>query len=643
VSRIAVYLFFVSLALWLAFCAREPAAEQAGDGPWRNLADSVGFVGMAVCASCHLDVHATFIHTGMGRSFGLASAGRSDARFGAHALVYDTARNFYYYPYLADSSFYIREFRLGGSGDTLYSRTEKVAYIVGSGHHTNSHIIDINGYIYQAPITYYTQQQRWDLAPGYADFNERFERLLTEECITCHNHYPEQVAGGLNKYSAMPGGIECERCHGAGALHAREKLAGIRVDTAAGPDYSIVNPRRLPRDLQMDLCQRCHLQGLAVLEEGKTFFDFRPGMPLNEVVNVYLPRFTNSHEKFIMASQADRLRMSDCFRESDMTCITCHNPHQSVTTLQEGHFNRVCGQCHGAGDGRRECSAPAHERRAANNDCVHCHMPTSGSADIPHVNITDHYISKTNTRDRPEATGSRNGQARFLGLEVLTKEKASGLDLARAYLALYDKYVGEAYILDSAGHYLGQVKEQSPLHFRTRVHYAFARQDHAALQRLAAGRDPGAEGDAWTAYRLGEGFMGLGRAPEAYPWIDRAVRLMPYHLDFLEKQGSALVDLQRLEEAETVFNKVLRENPKRKLALLNLGYLEALRGRFNGALDFYDRALALDPDYEQALINKAAILLLLKKHKEARALLMRVVQLNPANVQAVEALAQFPK
>lgn len=73
-------------------------------------------------------------------------------------------------------------------------RVEKISYIVGSGQHTNSHLIDINGYLHQAPITFYTQKGQWDLAPGFEKGqNTRFERKIEMECITCHNGYPEQV------------------------------------------------------------------------------------------------------------------------------------------------------------------------------------------------------------------------------------------------------------------------------------------------------------------------------------------------------------------------------------------------------------------------------------------------------------------
>ena len=390
--RYLIYTALLFSALLLLFCSRE--LPKASEGEYLNLADEVKYVGMNTCKACHANIHATFIHTGMGRSFDRATPEKTDATYGAHALVYDTASNLYYKPFFRDSAMYVLEFRLEG-GDTVHRRLERIDYIVGSGQHTNSHIVDFNGYIYQAPVTFYTQEGRWDMAPGFRGDNIRFGRFLTPECITCHNHFPDFVEGSLNKYRNMPTGIECERCHGPGEIHVREKMAGHIVDTSRYIDYSIVNPRNLPRDLQMDLCQRCHLQGIAVLNEGKGFFDFKPGMRLQEVFNVFLPRYTNSHERFIMASQADRLRLSPCYLNSEMTCITCHNPHLSVEATGKEQYNNACLSCH-AGPREEVCAVPMAERMAEGDDCSGCHMPRSGSVDIPHVNITDHCISRSN-------------------------------------------------------------------------------------------------------------------------------------------------------------------------------------------------------------------------------------------------------
>ena len=44
---------------------------------------------------------------------------------------------------------------------------EQIDYIVGSGQHTNSHMMEVNGYFYQLPLTWYTQDGKWDLPTGF--------------------------------------------------------------------------------------------------------------------------------------------------------------------------------------------------------------------------------------------------------------------------------------------------------------------------------------------------------------------------------------------------------------------------------------------------------------------------------------------
>src|SRR5207249_3228795 len=142
-------------------------------------------------------------------------------------------------PFWNNDSLFFKEFRLSGK-DTIYQRTENVNYIVGSGQHTNSHITDVNGYLYQAPMTFYTQSGKWDLPPGFENgHNSRFSRKIELECMTCHNAFPKIIAGSENKYEDVPTGINCERCHGPGEAHVKAKLAGKIVDISKEIDYSI--------------------------------------------------------------------------------------------------------------------------------------------------------------------------------------------------------------------------------------------------------------------------------------------------------------------------------------------------------------------------------------------------------------------
>ncbi len=631
-----IYWIFIGLAFLLVYCNQETQTVVATN-TYLNLQDSVEYVGMETCRSCHSDIHKTFIHTGMGRSFDDATPQKSDATFDKHAIVYDAKSDFYYTPFFKNDILHIKEFRLK-DGDTTHSRTERIDYIIGSGQHTNSHLINENGYIHQAPITYYTQKKQWDLAPGFERKNERFSRIISSECLTCHNHLPTPVAGSENKYTMIPKGIECERCHGPGEIHVQEKLRGNIVDTSKYIDYTIVNPRDLPVDLQMDLCQRCHLQGVAVLNEGKTFYDFKPGMKLSDVFNVFLPRYTNSHERFIMASQADRLRLSACMVKGEMSCITCHNPHQSIEATATSQYNNACINCHKAAKDKK-CSVDSELRIAEDDNCVGCHMPRSGSIDIPHVNITDHYISKTNTKLQKVKTEETDAVAQFLGLELLTKKQATALDMAKGYLALYDKFAtGDFQMLDSAYVYLQQSKAPIEQTFSSWIHYYFTKQDWGNLTNFATQLPIENIKDGWTTYRIGEAYYSLSGLQEALKYYQKAVEFKPYSLDFQEKLGTTYARLKQLKPAKEVFEFVLKENPKRKLSLTNLGFIYVTQRNFQKGEALYDKALALDPDYIQALLNKAALLLQKSQIPQAKVYLNRILKINPNHAQAKQIL-----
>ena len=382
-----------------------------------NHADSVQYVGMNTCKGCHSNIHETFIHTGMGQSFGMANEQKTAAKFNSHAVVYDKYLDFYYQPILKNKEIFILEYRLAGK-DTVHKRLEKVNYIIGSGMHTNSHLSQTNGYIFQMPLTFYTQKGQWDLPPGFENkHNSRFSRTIELECMSCHNAYPNIMPGSKNKFVSIPKGIDCERCHGPGSIHVREKQLGHLVDTATMIDYTIVNPKKLPYDLQVDVCQRCHLQGDAVLAEGKSFFDFKPGQKLSDYINVFLPRYKGDQQSFIMASHADRLKQSKCFVEStrlkintdtkqysnsklsnnnvsSLTCISCHNPHVSIKNTANTQFNNACKSCHGNQKyaSLPLCSEKLSIRKTNDDNCWSCHMPKSGTEDIQHVTVHDHRI-----------------------------------------------------------------------------------------------------------------------------------------------------------------------------------------------------------------------------------------------------------
>jgi hypothetical protein len=631
-----IALFAITLPVFFCNTPGEKVDEEVEhpDSKWRNVYDpNAKYVGMETCKGCHQSIYETFMQTGMGQSFGLATKAKSAADFSpAHALVYDSALDYYYKPYWDNEAMYIMEFRLEGH-DTTHKRIQKVDYIVGSGQHTNSHIFNTNGYLFQVPITFYTQKHRWDLAPGFEKgASSRFQRLIQLECMSCHNAYPEFVANSENKYTKVMTGIDCERCHGPGSLHVQDRQNNTPVDTSKGPDYSIVNPRRLSTELQNNVCQRCHLQGIAVLNDGKTFLDFHPGMKLSEVMNVFMPQYEGAQDKMIMASHVERMKKSQCYVESGkMSCITCHNPHISVKFTPRTQYLNACQSCHGDVKGQHPCTETAQARAAKNNDCVTCHMPHNSSIDIPHVAVTDHFIRK-----RPLEDTVQKKITAFLGMKCFNNDKPDAITTARSFLEFYERYTPTRNLLDSAIKYLDLQKavEAGKKQNRDYIRAYFLLNDFQKVAEYASKLQPTSMNDAWTAYRIGEAYYQLQHIDSALPWYKRATDVWKYALDFQNKYGICLLADNKIPEAQAVFQFIIEQNPNHVSASTNLGYIYMQQGNNAMAYDFLKRAQQLDPDYEQNLVNLAVWYHVNQQDGKAKATILHLLKKHPGNERA---------
>lgn len=639
----------VGLAILLAQCntqSTRPAAEhRVEDQAYLNLADSVGYVGINTCKQCHITIHQSFQHTGMGMSFGKADTAKSTAIFEGKE-IYDAALDMHYKPYWqGDTALWLLEYRLQGK-DTVHKLNTHIDYVVGSGQHTNSHIVNHEGYHVQAPFTWYAQKQKLDLPPGYENGgNNRFERPIGLECMSCHNATPTQfVTGSYNKFKSLPQGIDCERCHGPGALHVKRVSNGELVDTATGIDYSIVNPKKLSTQLQFELCQRCHLQGNAVLAKDKSFFSFKPGMELKEVMDVYLPRYENGEDQFIMASHVDRLSLSKCFLQSDgkLNCISCHNPHISVKATNTAKFNATCVGCHNTPE-QPKCTADEQTLYEAGNNCVQCHMPVSGSTDIPHVSVHDHYI-RIPVEEKQQELG------RFLGLRAINNVAPKLRSRILAYLQQYERFGGDTQMLDSAKvllvGYSGSDKLQLEVHLLSlqqrfdQIVQRVAEEGKRLVLQRHRNRDT-ENRHAWLHYRIGESYMRTNQPQQAQAFLEMADSLAPFVLNFKSKLADCYQKQGALAKAEATYLKALNELPMHRSSLNNLGYVYLQQGKLQEARVYLTRCKQYYPDYEQLWLNLAQLALLEQKPLEVRRALREVLRINPQNKIATQTLKQL--
>jgi len=661
IKALSIVILFVVFACIAYFYSSGELANK--NSSYLNLNDTVSYVGMETCKQCHNGIHESFSQTGMGKSFGHANREKSAGNFNNVKAIYDSSINLWYKPLWIGDSLFVHEYRLKAS-DTVHSIKRKIQYIIGSGQHTNSHLFIENGYLFQAPLTFYTQDQHWDLPPGFEKGNNsRFNRIIGLECISCHNGYPKMVSGSENKYVSLPNGIDCERCHGPGEIHVAEKRKGLIVDTSKYIDYTIVNPGKLSIELQFDLCQRCHLQGNAVLKEGKSFFDFKPGMHLSDIMQIYLPRFENDENSFIMASHADRLKQSNCFikmaekagganelrpYKNALTCVTCHNPHVSVKQTNSEHFIQKCQSCH-SDTKSKLCSEKEVLRIAKNNNCISCHMPVSGSIDIPHVRIHDHYIRK-----KPEPNLDLN-KKKFVGLSCINDPLSDSLSKAQAYLQQFEKFNSENVdLLDSAAKYLQQnspVSIKRNLHLLIQLNYLkqdfnqvirlMSKINHSELINEILRKQSWSNRDAWTAYRIGESYSFNNQWKEAELYYGIAFKLAPYYFEFANKFGTAAMNNNNRKTAKLVFTSLIRENPLFAPGWSNYGYVRLLEGFPDEAEYAYKKAIALNMDYVPAQLNLAGLYLYRGNKVDAKKILIRVLELEPKNSQAKEILTSL--
>ncbi len=623
-------LLAVSITFTAHMCGKLSDETDNSSLLYLNHHDTVDYVGMNTCLQCHTDKH-TFKHTGMGQSFDLAHPSKSSAVFSPAPHVYDTFLDLHYTAYWRDSSLWMLEYRLNGA-DTIHALEQRIDFIVGSGQHTNSHLFLVNDMVFQAPMTWYAQMKKWDLPPGFENGNNsRFSRMIDLECMSCHNSMPQMVEASDRSFDQIGRGIDCERCHGPGELHVHLRQRGQSAIDEDGIDRSIVHPGKLSWERQIDLCQRCHLQGLNLLKPGKSFADFRPGMPLRDVFEIYLPHFQGGKGKFDMANHAQRLQMSACFQsvadKGGITCISCHNPHLSVKVTGKGVFNEACMKCHQYD----ACSAPMAERAEKEDYCASCHMPSTGADDIPHVTVHDHYIRKPLRKKEFQQLGM------LAGLYSVNNSNPRNIDRLRAYLAYYEKFDKNEFYLNEAQKILniGGVDEI--------IHYYYLKADFMKVRSLSEAYLNEEKHLPWTCYRLGEAMLQSNQITDAVYWLSKAADGKPDSYEFMTKKGIALAENRRIEDAKAAFQNALKVNPNYALAMNNLATIYMEQKHWNEAILCLEKCIALHPDNLNALENLLSLYAFSGKPTRAIQVAKRILQLQPENKIATESLTRLIK
>jgi hypothetical protein len=253
------------------------------------------FIGSESCAACHQETYDDFITTG-------------------HPYILSEVTDATAPLYPNTSIDFIPPFFTNGWTD--------VAYVIG-GYAWKYQFIDSEGYIYtgdNAEYHFATQSAvpyEADMAPGTKQFT----------CGQCHTTGWVSVDDGGSPQDDLLGmggafhspGVQCEACHGMGAIHRF---------TQASEDIVV--------DLRASTCGTCHARN------NGTVISAADGFILNY-------------------SQYDEMLATG---HKDMNCVDCHDPHLSSKYGGEG-IVQTCTDCH------TDMKNPTHNGA----DCITCHMP----------------------------------------------------------------------------------------------------------------------------------------------------------------------------------------------------------------------------------------------------------------------------
>jgi predicted CXXCH cytochrome family protein len=675
---------------WTPAPATPPRSDHTRAQTARAYADPTG------CSSCHQRIADTYSRTGMGRSFSRVRAGQPLADFNGNNRLHHQASDRHYTMVERDGRLYQRRHQIGFDGQETNTIEFEASYVVGSGNHARTFLRrTADGRLLQLPVSWYAERGGfWAMSPGYdKPAHLDFRRTIDTGCMSCHTGYPrtpveddglgpkfappvapERGSNGVGE-RGLPEGIDCQRCHGPGQAHI-DAAGRNNLDAAL---RAIVNPAKLDRDRQLETCMQCHLEPTSsplpyqIRRYEHAPFSFEPGKALADYF-IYFDHApaAGRDDKFEIAGAAYRLRKSACFQQTDMTCVTCHDPHD-IPRGEEAIRRQVaiCQSCHKA---VHPGGAPRVAGVASGATCLDCHMPKRRTDDAVHVVMTDHYIQRRRAaRDllapRTEADALQHREYRGEVVPYYPAPLPATPD-NELYLALAQVQQGSnlAAGIGRLEQAIGTHKPERPeLYYelgraygKTSNHAAAMRWSEEALRRdanflpalkelaLAASAAGDLARSAQTLEKaltagprdataladLGNVRLQQGRLDDASKVLQRALSLDPDMPPANNTMGLASLRQGDTASAERYFRAAIRSQPDLAEAHNNLGNLLAGRQAYEEASYHFEQAIRIDPEYVTALHSYGVVLALTKSYPRAVSALEKVVRLAPNLVQA---------
>jgi hypothetical protein len=356
-----------------------------------NVPEQKRFAGSETCVRCHRAIYEQHL-----QSFHHLTSARANKQ--TLKGDFDSANRFYFNDHL----FIAAERKQDSFYQTAYSNgipklSRPFNIVVGSGKRGQTSIYWFQQYLFELPLTYFTETNEWTISPGYSR-KVAFNRSITSRCLECHSTYFQEITNKDSKADEFSKtnfilGVECEKCHGP----ALEHIAFHDKNPAEKIGHAILNPAKFSRTQRLDLCRLCHG---GALSKSKPSFSFQTGDKLFDFFQQNTGKPVS--ELDVHGNQYGMLAASKCFQHSEMTCLSCHDAHKNESMLAM-QFYVKCETCHKS-ETHNTCKLAATVKQDfLRSNCINCHMPEEASKAITVIrkdesiptsaHMRSHYIS----------------------------------------------------------------------------------------------------------------------------------------------------------------------------------------------------------------------------------------------------------
>jgi hypothetical protein len=503
-----------------------------------------------VCGECHSIIYKSYSATPMARTSGIVDD--ATAPLANRAEFGDTASAIRFQVTRKENQTFIHFAQGTAEGE------RRLDYFIGAGVVGRSYASSINGFMLQAPVSYYASTKDWDLSPGFEDSDRlTMTRPVEPACLNCHASDLRAIADTVNGYERpafLQAGVSCERCHGPGETHVARMRSGNKRQGSG-----IVNPAKLSRAERDSVCAQCHLVGVIRVSKNLSSGRYGPGKRLFDSTSAFL--WSRGAERFVANSHFEQLVRSACWNKSagKMWCGTCHAAHVTIAPTDRVAFYRArCLACHTIQ--ASGCSAPSDERTAAHDDCVACHMPSRPISTVAHAAQVDHTISRT-----PGKAAMPSGPD-TINDALLVPFPGSAGD---------DRELGLAY-----------ATEAIPKNNRLWGERAFA------LLKKVASAHPG---DAAVEVQLAQLYDRMGQEQIACNIFEQAVKDGASGTGALVNLGTCEAKRGDIGQAMKLWSEALQRNPAVEAARMNLAIAQGQSGDVRSGEANLKTALQYDP------------------------------------------------